>query len=335
MRIKNQLKISILTILFLISINTNIFSQAKLAQTGLQFLSVSPDARSAALAGAMTTINNYSSALFSNPAVLAEIDYTADIMFSQNNWIADIKHDAFSASFKPWDGQYGVFGLSAMIVDYGIIEGTIVAKNEQGFLETGLIKPNAFSFGLGYSRALSEKFTVGGQVKYVSQYLGPATQNFSEETGLVKINSSEVSVLAFDFGTIFKTGFKSLVFGMSVQNFSKEIKFAEENFQLPLTFNIGISLNLFNLLEKKFESHDLLFTTDAVHPRSHPEQVKMGLEYIYLDMLSIRLGYVSNADENDLSYGVGFKQFGFMVDYAYTPFGVFDNVQRFTLRFSI
>jgi len=48
-----------------------------------------------------------------------------------------------------------------------------------------------------------------------------------------------------------------------------------------------------------------------------------------------RIGYVSNSDENDLTYGFGIQKFGAAVDYAYTPFGVFENVQRFTVRFSL
>ena len=40
-----------------------------------------------------------------------------------------------------------------------------------------MIKPNAYAVGLGYARALSDKFSVGGNVKYVRQDLGTgATQ---------------------------------------------------------------------------------------------------------------------------------------------------------------
>jgi hypothetical protein len=56
---------------------------------------------------------------------------------------------------------------------------------------------------------------------------------------------------------------------------------------------------------------------------------------MYLDFLSLRIGYLSHTDEQDFTFGVGVEQFGFAFDYAYTPFGVFDKVQRFTLRFSM
>lgn len=313
----------------------SLLAQDKLAQTGMQFLSVIPDARAAALAGAMTTVENYSSALYTNPAMLGDMQNNFDVMFSLNNWIAGIKHHAISAAYQPWDGLYGVFAVSVMMVDYGEIEGTILAHNEQGFLETGNITPSAYAIGLGYGKALSERFSVGGHVKLVSQDLGPAAASLYADPYSLKMTSNELSVLAFDFGTVYKTGYKSLAFGMSVQNFSREVEFVEESFQLPLTFNIGVSMNIANLLPADYQTENILFSVDAVHPRSHPEQLKFGLEYTFMDLLSLRLGYISDADEQNMSYGIGLKQFGFVFDYAYTPFGVFDKVQRFTLRFSM
>ena len=209
----------------------SVIAQEKLAQTGMQFLSVIPDARAAALAGAMTTIENYSSAIFNNPAMLAERDYTFDIMLTQNNWIADIKHNALSAAYAPSEGIYGVFAVSAMVVDYGEIEGTIIAENELGYLETGIISPSAYAIGIGYAKALSMKFSVGTHIKFVHQYLGPSAKSISPEASNISMASNELSVLAFDFGTVYHTGFRSLAFGMSVQNFSKEVVYVEESFQ--------------------------------------------------------------------------------------------------------
>jgi hypothetical protein len=78
-----------------------------------------------------------------------------------------------------------------------------------------------------------------------------------------------------------------------------------------------------------------MLSVDATHPRSYPEFVKMGMEYRFQNTFFLRLGYVSNRDEEDLSYGFGLQKFGFGLDYAYTPFGVFDNVQRFSVYFSL
>jgi hypothetical protein len=148
--------------------------------------------------------------------------------------------------------------------------------------------------------------------------------------------SNKLTPLVFDFGTQFKTGIKSLVFGMSVRNFSAEMKYAEEGFQTPLVFNLGISMNLMDLVGEVGLDQSLYMSIDASHYRDHPEQIKIGLEYKILKAFALRGGYQSVNDlGNGMSFGLGISQFGFAFDYSYTPFGVFNNVQRMTARFSM
>ena len=79
-------------------------------------------------------------------------------------------------------------------------------------------------------------------------------------------------------------------------------------------------------------------SVDAEHPRDYPERMKMGGEYLFMDILALRAGFISLADEQKFSYGAGVRKdlgpVGFGLDYAYTPFGVFDNVHTFTFKFS-
>lgn len=309
-----------------------IYPAEKLAQTGFQFLSVATDARGGALGDAMTTSDFRSSSLFFNPAGMARMQEKVDLALTQNQWIADITHNSFSLALNPANGRYGVIGFSAISVDYGEIQGTIVSQNAQGYMDTEIIEPTAFCFGLGYAKALSTKFSVGGQLKYTGQNLGRNYVPVGEDSLTVRKNLAFAS--AVDFGTIYQTGFKSLAFGMSVRNFSEETEFEKESFQLPLTFSIGISMDLFDLMED-MDNMGLRMSIDAVHPRSYPEYVKVGLEYNFSQTLFLRAGYQSNRDEESFSYGFGIQRFGLGMDYAYTPFGLFDNVQRFTIRFLI
>ena len=308
------------------------YAQKKLAQTGFQFLSVATDAQGGALANAMTTLEVGSSSLFFNPAGIARMDGYVDISITRNDWIADIVHNSFSFAISPAGGRYGVFGVSLISVDYGDIEGTMVWGNEKGYIDTEIMKPTAFAAGFGYAKALTDKFSVGGQLKYTGQQLGRSIVPVGKDSLTLKKNLAFAT--AFDFGTIYHTGFKSLAFGMSVRNFSNEIKFEKEGFQLPLTFWIGISMDVFDLVSG-MESHGLIVSVDASHPRSYPEQLMLGMEYNWYKLLYLRLGYVGNSDERDVTFGFGLRKFGAAIDYAYTPFGIFDNVQRFTIRFSI
>ncbi len=326
--------ISFVLVIFTISVASSFLysSQKKLAQTGFQFLSVGSDARGGALGDAMTTVEMGSSSLFFNPAGMTRMGGFFYAAVSQNSWIADIKHNSYSIAISPSGGRYGVFGLTAMSIDYGEIQGTMVWGNEQGYIETDILKPSAFALGLGYAKALTDKFSVGGQVKYTGQQLGKSVIPVGDS---LEVKKNLAFATAFDFGTIYHTGFKSLAFGMSIRNFSNEIKFEKEGFQLPLTFRIGISMDVLDLLDNRLDSQSLLVSIDAVHPRSYPEQLNMGIEYRLMNCLSVRCGYMFNSDERNMAFGFGIEKFGAVVDYAYTPFGVFDNVQRFTLRFSL
>jgi hypothetical protein len=78
----------------------------------------------------------------------------------------------------------------------------------------------------------------------------------------------------------------------------------------------------------------LMLAIDAVHPRDYTERVHVGLEYVYMDMFSLRGGYKFNYDEEGLTAGLGvhynFSGVIGRLDYAYGDFGAFDAVHRFS-----
>ncbi len=313
-------------------------AQQKLAQTGMKFLNVLPDARAAALGEAMTSLEGPASSLFFNTASMGRMTGLSSMFVSHTQWIADIKHMYAAAAFSPFDGEYGVIGFNFQAVDYGVFEETILWNNDAGYLDLGTFKPSAIMVGIGYARALNDKFSVGGNVKYVRQSLGDGTNALAANGDPVKV-SNTTSVFAFDFGILYKTGFKSLNFGMAIRNFAKEVMYQKEGFQLPLTFKVGVSMNALDMTDADPTMHKFLIAVDAEHPRDFAEQVRLGGEYVFMDILSLRGGYVSGGDEYGMSYGVGLKKdfdgFGLSLDYARTPFGVFGAVNRFSFQFSL
>jgi len=328
-----------LVMLFLVSgVSSNGFAQnrnhEKLAQSGMQFLSIITDAYSAGLGGAVFTNTRLKSmSLFFNPSCMAAVENKFDFSISRSNWIADINFNSFSFSIRPFKGKYGVFGISFISVDYGEVIGTMVDKTTpQGYIETGIFTPSAYSLGFGYAKRLTDRFSVGGQIKLVNENLGESNIPLSD--GSITESKNQLTPIAYDFGTLFYTGFKSLAFGMSVRNFSPEVKYEDESFQLPLTFIMSISMDLIDLLNLHVVDQSLLLSVDAMHFRSQKEQICIGLDYSIMKLFSLRGGYVTGADEKGLSFGIGLTGFGFTLDYAYTPFNLFDNVQRMTVRFS-
>jgi hypothetical protein len=333
-------KISLfLVIIFLIgTISSNeaiAQERKKLAQAGMKFLSVSLDPRSSAMSEAVTSLISNSTSMLYNPSTMGGMTGYSDFAFGTTRWIADINYIYGTAALNLFDGDYGVFGVSLVAVDYGEFLGTIVAPNDDGYLDVGTFKPTAMSIGIGYANQLSEKFMIGGNVKYVRQSMGTAVTGF-DLTGGRQTEEFKLDVAAFDFGILYRTGFKSLNFGMSIRNFSAEIRYKDENFQLPLTFRLGLSMDAMDLTSVDTEMHSLLVAVDASHPRDYPEQVSLGLEYIFMKTFAIRGGYTFPTDEQEFSAGVGFRQqlsdFKFAVDYSYTPFGIFSDVHRVAIN---
>lgn len=310
----------------------------KLAQTGMKFLSVSTDARMTGMSEASTAVDiSSASAMFYNPSTLASLKDFSSLSFGNVSWIADINYLHAAIAFAPFDGNYGVIGFTFMSVDYGDFLGTIVANNQQGYVDVGTFSPKAYAFGISYARALSDKFSVGGSVKYAKQDLGGSVIDI-DSTGTYISENNKLGAVAFDFGVLYRTGFKSLNFGMSIKNFSTELKYKKETFQLPLTFRIGFSMDAMDLFNVDKSMHSLLVSVDAAHPRDYSEQIYAGAEYTFMNTFSLRAGFVSPSDEHHFTAGFGVKRnlagINLGIDYAYQPFGVFNTVHRFTFNFA-
>ncbi len=303
----------------------------KLAQTSFKFLEISLSPRAAALSDAMTAADfNSSAAMFYNPAGMARLDRRFSAGFGITNWIADITYNAASAAVNT---SYGIFGASLMFSDYGSVIATVAAANERGYMEYSEMKnvpdpsPSSMAIGIGYALGVTDRFSVGANAKYVSQDLGAAVVSAAGTT-----EENKVSTTAFDFGMLYKTGFRSLNLAMSVRNFSRELRYVDENFELPLTFNVGLSMNMLDLTDMDPNMHAFRLSVEAERPRDFAEQLKAGGEYTLRNILSLRAGYTYPTDEQSLSFGGGVQYgtsvVGFSADYAYTDFGLFGAVHR-------
>ncbi len=304
----------------------------KVGQTGMQFLKVDASARAAAMGGAFSMVGDDASAMFYNPAGIGRMQNKLDFFSGRTQWIADINYTA--AGLAKGFGNWGVVGVNVLFADYGDdMIGTQVASNEKGYTkDTEPLDVGAYAFGLSYAKSLTDMFTIGGSVKYAGQQLGSSVVVAG---GAAKEN--KLNALAFDFGTIFYPGFESLRVGMSVSNFSGDVKYFDEAFQLPLTFRIGAAMDVMDI----FGEHEspLLIAVDALHPRDYTERVHVGGEYLFKNMIALRAGYKFNYDEEGLTAGIGLKYsvagVNLKLDYSYGDVGVFDTVSRFGLGISL
>lgn len=309
----------------------------KYGQAGMKFLTIDVSSRIAAMGGTAVGVTGDASAMFSNPAGLSTIQ-GLDAMTSMTNWIADIKH--FGAGVAYGFGNLGTFAISLVSMDYGDLKRTVPysgydpAERAVGYTDLGTFNVSEYALGLSYARQVMSQFFVGGSVKYASQDLGSVVildQYLGEERNVEnKLNS-----LAFDFGTLYYPGFKDLRFGVSIRNFSNQADYYDQRFELPLTFDFGVAMDLMQLWSEGTENSSLTFAIDALHPRDYSERIHTGLEYNLANMLFLRTGYKFNYDEEGFTAGVGvnygIQNLSLRVDYAYSAFGIFDSVHRFSL----
>lgn len=328
----------ILLLTLLLSVAVLGQTNKKLAQTGMKFLNVATDPRAVGMGEAMTAVEGGSTSLFFNPAGLARFTGTAQATFGSTQWIADINHVYASAAINTPDNEYGVFGVTMQSVDYGEIIRTVRATNAEGFMDVGTFHPVAAAIGLGYARALSDRFAIGGRASYAMQDLGDGV-NEVDGNGNPLRSENRANVVSFDFGMAYKTGFKSMSLAMSVRNFSKEIKYQKEGFQLPLMFRIGVAMNAMDLVTGSADADPLLLSVDATNSRDYPETINLGAEYVFMKILAIRAGYMTGQDERNFSAGLGVQQsvggIGVGIDYAYTRFGIFGDVNRFAIQLTL
>lgn len=310
-------------------------AQTEEAQAGFRFLEnpVSAEAMGKAGSGVATMTN--SDAVFWNPAGLGWIDKQFDLNVNYTEGIANINYFAPSIAVKI--GELGVLAFDGMIMDYGDFYGTRYAANPQGYVETGTFTPQAFALGIAFSQKVSDRFSYGVHIKYAYQNLGDAwvsTAGTSLSDPALQIATVRYShgEPAFDVGALYDFKFHGVRFAAAVQNVSRQITYEQQAFFLPFSVNFGLTVEPLSFLMADYSSSSQSFvlSVQSTHPRDFNESVRVGGEYNFAKMLSLRAGYMTGLDERGFTGGIGVSQnFGGInlhIDYAYEPFGVFGAV---------
>lgn len=315
----------IFLLIFVFSVNS--YAQSKVGQTGAKFLDVGIGARACGMGEAYTVLGQDANALFYNPSCIAEIDGRIDLAVNVTQWIADIQY--VSMAFVYNADVWGTFGFHILTPDYGTIPWTIVDESaEAGFVDLGEVRTDVFCAGIAYAREFTDKFTVGLQTKYVSIMLG---ENFDLATETSQEN--KVTQLAWDFGLIFYPGFKSFAFGMSVRNFCPRVTFEQIGFEFPLTFALGVGLDVMDFLGD-VPDMSLNIGAEMLHPRDWQEEFNLGAEFSYMDLIFLRAGYKFRYAIEGLNAGMGVNLGGAKIDYSYSQMKYFDMVNRVSVGFS-
>ena len=328
--IKQSLMISTV---FLFSVFSPLSGQNKVGTTIFQFLKVMPDAQSTGMGDAVTSTINNANAVFYNPAGLSDVK-KGDLSLSFYKYFFDVKTTALSLAYNIGTG--GTLGLHTIFTDVGSIDVTTTEQLvflEDGTYNPGLtgetISPSQMVVGLSLAKSLTDKFSFGVTSKYVREDLVMASAD-----GFV-----------FDFGLIYKTGYRSIQTSAVIRNFGPEISFSDdeittnnndfESYPPPQTLAIGVSGFLIapeNSLFFLSRNQSLRAAFDIIGPRDYDQQYNTGLEWGYQDLLFIRTGYKFNYDTQGISFGMGLRFNNFRGDYSYANYGQYlFNIHRISV----
>jgi len=121
---------------------------------------------------------------------------------------------------------------------------------------------------------------------------------------------------------------KRYLVGASLENLGLSTSYGDEAVSWPLLFRTGYGIYMFQYLKDTV----LLFVEEVIYlVENEGAETALGMEVIYQEFFTARLGYIFGRDEGRLSLGAGIKYEIFNIDYAYQPYFVADNAHRFTV----
>lgn len=311
----------------------------KVGTTSAQFLKLGVGARAISLGGTFVAEASDLSALYWNPAGLARMNGSA-VQLSHTQYLADIDYNY--AAFGLDLGSMGTIAASLLFLN----SGDMAVRTVEEPRGTGeLFKKQDYAVQLTYGRALTDRFSIGGTVKYIRE----------------KIWHSTATATALDIGVLFTTPYERLRLGASMANFGPRMQmsgrdilfstdpapdqqgnveivnaeFLAEEFTLPLMFRVGLAWDAI-----RTPDYRLVTLVDAAHPNDNSEYVNVGSEFSFRDLISLRAGYrhlFETDGEQGLTFGGGLnlridKSIRARFDYAYADFGRLEQTHWYTFN---
>ncbi len=261
--------------------------------------------RAAAFSGAFTAVSNDESALFYNPAGLANV-YRGAVGFSHVQWFEDIRMDNVIFSYN-YDRRLG-WAVSVSHLWMPPLEG----KDRFG-QPTGEVNVSSSLVQLGFGYKVHPSFYIGLGIKYFNDRLADVSADG----------------MAIDFGIFVHTFLRGLTLGVSVQNIGGTIQYDVAKEKIPWVLRGGLAYMVSNT--------GLQLSFDAVRAVDTDIYYAFGMEYNFRNMLALRLGNQFQSEKTLApTFGTGFQIAGkYTVDYTFYTHNDLGATHRigFTWRF--
>lgn len=290
---------------------------------GAQFLRIPVGARAVGLGQSYVACADDGSAGYWNPAGLMRTPGRRNLFFSHTEYTADISIDY--AAYQ-WHRQNFGFAITAGYLDSGDILRT-TEMYQEGTGQT--FNANQYLLGFSLARSMTDRFSVGGTVKFFQENL----------------DEFESRGLLMDLGVLYYAGVGDLRIGFAVRNFGSDLRpggtppgiegvdTVPDQFQSyspPTSGSFGAAYTW-----SLGRGVDLMTTLDFHHPSDFSESFRMGGELSVGERLLLRGGYETDRDEGGAAggFGVKLKRDGLQVrlDYGYSDMGAFGDIHHLSV----
>ncbi|MBR1902791.1 MAG: type IX secretion system outer membrane channel protein PorV [Bacteroidaceae bacterium] len=264
-------------------------------QYGVTSLSIAPDARAGAMGdiGVSTEADVYSQ--YWNPAKYPFNVARAGVGISYTPWLRKIVNDINLATIA---GFYRIGDYSAVSASLRYFNlGEVYVGSSDGTIGDMTIKPYELAVDVGYSRMLSECFSMGVNLRFIFSDI----KYTPEESTAGKAFAADIAMYRLGY---FMMGNRecSLGWGLNISNIGSKIAFggSDDAEFIPTNLRLGLNLtvpfNEYNKFSFSVEANKLLIPT-------YPKQMEGEAENDYLDRVQ--------KDYYDISPIAGiFKSFG-------------------------
>lgn len=253
------------------------------------FLKIDLGARPQAMAGAYTAAGDDESAMYYNPAGVTELE-GRHFIAGYHNYVFDMQ-SGFLGYMHPLKNQQFLFAY----INY-LNYGEFTRADDAGVAD-GTFSGGDMLLALGYARPVGRQFSVGMAGKLIYE----------------KIDVFSATAVAFDLGARYERDRGRTVFGIAIQNLGFQTgSFIDggDKDPLPLRFRAGAA--------HRPKGLPLLIALDGVLPRDNDIYASIGVEYLEIKPLFLRVGWSSfgeNLKTDSSKDNLAGFSFGFGVDY--------------------